>query len=186
MRRLYYVADRVEDVEAVCRAMHREGVGHWRLHVLAKDEAGLYTHHIHSANPMHQLDIVRTALRFAAVGALVGLLVAGLLTMASAVGWLEFQVPAWVLVLVVAFGTCFGAWEGGLVGLSRENYKIERFHEDIEAGKYVLMVDVNNELRPHVKAMMNFDFAHVPYRGAGKRLINPLEKPKVLYHQTTH
>ena len=186
MRRLYYVADRVDDAEAVCLAMHREGVGHWRLHVLAKDAAGLYTHHIHSANPIHQLDIVHTALRFAVVGGAIGLLIGCAIFAMSSFDLLPFAVPVWLIFAAVAFGICFGAWEGGLVGLSRENYKIERFHEDIEQGKYVLMVDVDDELRPKVKAMMNFDFPQVPYRGAGKRFINPLEKPKVLYHQTTH
>lgn len=186
MRRLYYVADHVEDAEAVCQALQREGISNWHLHVLAKDEAGLYTHKIHSANPLHQLDILHTGLRFAGYGLLGGLLIGLALYSFSAMGWLGMAVPEWVVLMLACLGTLFGAWQGGMVGLSREHYKIERYHEEIEAGKYLLMVDVNQEQRPLVREMMNFDFPQVPYRGASNTGINPLRKPKKLYHQTTH
>ena len=65
-------------------------------------------------------------------------------------------------------------------------YKIERYHDEIEAGKYLIMVDVTPDQRPLVKEMMNFDFPHIPYRGGGSTRINALAKPKVQYHQTTH
>lgn len=186
MRRLYYVADHIDDADAICRAMMNEGVSRWHLHVLAKDEAGLYSHKIHSANPIHQLDIVHTGLRYAGVGLLCGLLAGMIVYALGAMGTFNFAVEPWVVGVFTLLGTCFGAWEGGMVGLTRENYKIERFHEEIEAGKYLLMVDVENDVRPLVKEMMNFDFPHVPYRGAGNTTINPLKSPRRLYHQNTH
>lgn len=52
-------------------------LGNGNLHVLAKDEAGLYVHEIRSANPIHQLDLIHTGGRFAGVGLFIGLLIAG-------------------------------------------------------------------------------------------------------------
>lgn len=66
MRRLYYVADSVEVAQSVATALQAEGIPRLRLHVLSQDEAGLYTHKIHSANPIHQLDIFHTAARYSA------------------------------------------------------------------------------------------------------------------------
>lgn len=186
MRRLYYVADSVDDTQAVTLALRAEGVSNWNLHVLAKDEAGLYTHKIHSANPIHQLDLIHTGARFAALGLVVGLLIAGGLYLASANGALNLPASPWLFGGLGMLGACFGAWEGGLVGLSRENYKIERYHHEIEQGKYLIMVDVSPEQRPLVKELMNFEFPSIPYRGGGTTSINPLARPKEMHHQTTH
>lgn len=186
MRRLYYVADNVDDTEAVTLALQAEGISHWHLHVLAKDEAGLYTHKIHSANPIHQLDIIHTGARFAAVGLLCGLALATVLYLLNSVGVVGLTINGLAFAILGGLGLLFGAWEGGLVGLTRENYKIERFHDDINAGKYLIMVDVSNEQRPLVKELMNFEFPQIPYRGGSSTRINVLEKPKVTHHQTTH
>ncbi|XOV84116.1 MAG: hypothetical protein ACFHXK_03150 [bacterium] len=186
MRRLYYVAESVEAAQAVADALQALGIPRLRLHVLSRDEAGLYTHNIHSANPIHQLDILHTAGRYALIGLLAGLLLAALLSGAFSMGWLALDI-GWSGTLILAgIGLCFGAWEGGMIGLSRENYKIERFHDDIEAGRYLIMVDVSRQQRPLVKELMNFDFPHVPYRGGGTRSINIWDHAKVTYHQTTH
>ena len=186
MRRLYYVADHVDDVQAVMFALQRLGISQWHLHVLAKDAAGLYTHKIHSANPIHQLDVVHTAARFSLTGMLCGAMLAVTLYLLAHWGMVNFSPSPIVLGILVLVGFCFGAWEGGMVGLTRENYKIERFHDDIDAGKYLIMVDVKRDERPLVRELMNFEFAHIPYRGGGNTRIEILAKPKVTHHQTTH
>ena len=186
MRRLYYVVGNIDDTEAVTRAMHEEGVSDWHLHVLAKDEAGLYTHKIHSANPIQQLDFIHTATRYAFLGLLGGTVIGLLLFGLGRVGALGFELGGLHIVLLSLLGVCFGGWLGGMIGLSRENYKVEKFHGEIESGKYLVMVDVNRELRPQVKEMMNFRFPHIPYRGGSSTFINPFERPKALHHQTTH
>lgn len=186
MRRLYYVADYIDETQAVCQALSNEGIDHWQVHVLSKDEAGLYTHKVHSASPLQQLDIVHTALRFAVIGAICGLLLGLMLYVAGVMSWINFSVAPWTIGLLALLGTLFGAWEGGMVGLSRENYKIERYHDEIEQGKYLLMIDVRDAQRPLVREMMNLEFEHVPYRGASSPFVNPLHKPRRLHRQTTH
>lgn len=186
MRRLYYMADSVDDAEAVTLALKAEGIRNWHLHVLAKDEAGLYTHKIHSANPVHQLDLIHTGLRYALVGLLCGLLLASLLWMLHMAGIVGLGINQLAFAVLGMLGLCFGAWEGGLVGLTRENYKIERYHDEIAAGKYLIMVDVTPQQRPLVKEMMNFDFPHIPYRGGGTTFVSVLATPRHLHHQTTH
>ena len=180
------MAESVDDAEAVSEAIMRQGIKRSRTHVLAKDEAGLYSHKVHSATPLQQLDVIHTGMRYAVLGALVGVLFGLVLVAMNLAGVLQLDV-GWVAVLGLSFlGLCFGAWEGGLVGLSRENYKIERYHDDIEAGRYLIMIDVGQKERPLVRELMNMEFPQVPYRGATDRRARLLDKPKVLHHQTTH
>ena len=186
MRRLYYMADSVDDAESVTQALRKEGIGHWHLHVLAKDQAGLYTHKIHSANPIHQTDLVHTSERYAVAGLVIGLILAYLFYLLYQVGVISLQIDGMAFLILGGLGLCFGAWEGGMVGLTRENYKIERYHEEIEDGRYLIMVDVSREQRPLVKELMNFEFPQIPYRGGGTTMINPLANPKRMHHQTTH
>ena len=186
MRRLFYVAEHVDDAEAVSEAVLKLGIKRSRVHVLAKDEAGLYTHKVHSATPLQQLDIVHTGMRYAVLGLVIGMLMGAALVLLGDLGLIDLQVGLIGVFALGFVGLCFGAWEGGMVGMSRENYKIERYHEDIEAGRYLLMIDVRQSERSEVRELMNMEFSHVPYRGATDRRVRLLDKPKVQHHQTTH
>ena len=49
------------------------------------------------------------------------------------------DIPRYVFFVLVAVATMFGAWEGGLTGIARENRKLA-IPCDIEAGKYLILV----------------------------------------------
>ena len=186
MRRLFYLARSVDDAEAVSKAVLQHGIRRSRLHVLAKDEAGLTRRHIHAATPMQQLDFIHTGLRYALLGVVGGFVLGSTLYGLSASGWMALSIDAYVVLGFTVLGTLFGAWEGGLVGLSREHYQIERYHEDIAAGHYLTMIDVRRDERPLIREMMNFDFPNVPYRGATDRRVHLSDRANVVYQQNTH
>jgi hypothetical protein len=179
MRRLYYIADDLPTTRAISESLHDEGITDWNFHVVAKDEDGLYRHHIHSATPIQQLDIVHTGERFAIIGTVVGLCAGGIAYFSA-----SLALPFVALITLVA--ALFGAWLGGMVGLSRENYKLEPFHEEIEAGRYLIMVDVKKESRARVREIMNMGFPRVRFCGKDSTFINPFHSPRHVYPQTTH
>ena len=179
MHRLYYLADDLPTTRAISDALHEEGIRDWNFHVVAKDEDGLYRHHIHSATPIQQLDIVHTGERYALIGIGVGLLGGGAL-------YLTAGLPSYVVFLATVVAGMFGAWLGGMVGLSRENYKLEPFHEEIEAGRYLIMVDVKSDNKAKVREIMNMGFPRVRYCGRDTTFINPFRAPRHVYPQTTH
>jgi hypothetical protein len=182
MQRIYYVTDSVEVTEAISERLHGFGISDWNFHVVAKDEAGMIAHRIHRATLYQQLDIVhsgeRYALLYAAVGLVTGLLVA-------LRGWAPVE-PDWVFVVGFAFFTgFFGAWTGGLIGVSRENYKLAPFHADIEAGRYLLMIDVKQEQRSEVREMINMNFPTAEQRGKDSTTINPFAVPQQIHDRIT-
>ena len=178
MFRLYYLSDDIVITKAISDALHKEGITDWNFHVLAKDEAGLYQHHIHSATTYQQLDIVHTGEQWALIGGCIGLLLGLLVAVAEVAVWPS---TAMTVGLFVAVGFLFGAWQGSLVGWSRESYKIESFHEDIEAGMYLIMVDVNADSKAPVREIMNMGFPQIRYCGKDSPLINPFKRAKKIH-----
>jgi len=183
MRRLYYLADDLETTRRVSDALHAEGIRDWNFHVLAKDEAGLYQHRIHAATTYHQLDVIHTGERWGFLGAGIGLTVGLACYLLQPLPWVVDELA---VILITVVGALFGAWQGGMVGLTRENYQLAPFHDDIDSGRYLIMVDVQPESRAHVREVMNMRFPEVQRGGSSSTFINPLERPERVFRQNTH
>lgn len=146
-RRLYYIADNLDTVDRAADLLQRQGIKGWNFHVLSKDEAGLYRHHLHSATPLLTRDVWRLGERGALIGLVLGI---GLsLLVVGAFGFFQNRFLIAALVITV-LGTLHGAWVGGMAGLANENFKIKRFHNDIETGRFLLMIDVSGSARQSI------------------------------------
>jgi len=172
MRRFYYLADRLLSAKSVSDDLHAIGISDWNFHVLSKDESGLLSHHIHSATPLEERDIIHSGERGALLGFGLGfLLITGLKFLSPVGQYMDFTTFIGLVVLV----TCFGAWVGGMVGISHDNYKIVRFHDDIEAGKYLIMVDVSKEQAHKMIDLMAKKHSDAIPVGTGSPYSNPLD-----------
>ena len=69
--------------------------------------------------------------------------------------------------------TLFGAWEGGLTGIATENKKLARFHDDIEAGKYLILVYVRRHREDEVRRMMAERHPEAELVAVDTHFINP-------------
>ncbi len=170
MKRLYYLTPTITSAEAISEDLHDEGVTDWNFHILSKDEAGLYSHHLHSANLLQRTDIVRYMERGLIVGLLMGACFAIPLYFLE-----EFTFGAWMAISV--FCLLFGVWCGGIGGITRDNYKIERFHEDIESGKYLLMIDVHKHDEDVIKRVMAIRHPEARLQGHTSTHTNPFSAP---------
>ena len=70
MKRLFYLVDAIDRVESISDDLHKEGISNWRFHIVSKDEAGLYTHRLHSASVLDKTDLARFVERGLLIGAL--------------------------------------------------------------------------------------------------------------------
>jgi hypothetical protein len=172
MKCLYYLASTLSGTHDVSDDLHEVGVKDFYLHVISKDESGLKKQHIHSSNYLETLDIVRDGFIGGALGFIVGLIGIGLLMYFEPFGE-KVHVPTFVYVVLVGVATLFGAWEGGLTGIASENKKLARFHDDIAAGKYLILVYVRKHQEQLVQDMMKERHKDAELVGIDTHFINP-------------
>jgi hypothetical protein len=177
MKCLYYLAPSLKSTHDISDDLHEVGIDDFFLHVISRDESGLKKQHIHSSNYLETLDLVRDGLIGAAFGFVVGLVGVWLLQYFQPFGP-NVTVPSFVYYLIVAVATLFGAWEGGLVGVAKENKKLQRFHDDLEAGKYLILIYALKEKEDAVRRMMAERHPEAEFVAVDSHFVNPFSSVK--------
>ena len=175
MKCLYYLTSTLSSTHDVSEDLHQAGVKDFYLHVICKDECGLKKQHIHSSNYLETLDVVRDGFIGAALGFIAGLVGIALLMYFRPFG-ASVEVPTFVYAILVGAATLFGAWEGGLAGIGAENKKLARFHDDIAAGKYLILVYVRKHQEGTVRQMMKERHADAELVAIDSHFINPFSQ----------
>ena len=171
MKCLYYLTRTIGATDQVSADLHEVGVMDFYLHVISRDQAGLKRHQIHSSNYLETLDIVRDGFIGAALGFVIGLAGAGLLLYTKPFG--DHVVPTFVYALLVGVATLFGAWEGGLMGVDSEHKKLAKFHDDLVAGKYLILVYVRKHREQVVLKMMRDKHPDAELVAIDSHFVNP-------------
>lgn len=151
MKCIYYLSPTLQNTQQIAEDLRSIGVKDWFLHVHSKDESGVVRKRLHSSNYLETLDFLRKGFIGAGIGVIAGVAAAML---AGAVE--PFGMPMnWIGYLAIIFlFTCFGAWVGGLTGVANENKKIAHFNDDIEQGKYLLLIYAKDHQLEMIKEMM--------------------------------
>lgn len=144
MRTLYYLMDRLEAARAMADSLREFGIDDSGYYIVSKDHDGLRRQSLHDASVFAETDLIHSGLRGAIIGGLCGLLFALWLAIVQPFG---MQIGLVAFLLVALFVGHFGAWVGGMVGISHENYKLTPFHEAIAHGKYLMVVNVRDNAR---------------------------------------
>jgi hypothetical protein len=136
-RRLYFLLPDVDSARRMLDEMllARIEVGH--IHVLGK--RGELPPDLPEANFMQKTDFVHGAQLGFGIGGLAGIAI-GLLVVAFTAEGASLR-PVTVLIAAL-LGAMFGAWTSSMAASSVPNSRLKRFHDDIERGKVLMMVDV--------------------------------------------
>jgi len=176
VKRLYYLSQDLEDTRQISDDLHQAGITDWHFRVICKNPEGLYQHHIHSANPLQRLDVIHCGEQGALTGGCFGLVLATTLLLIDPPGYpTDFK----MFGLIICICALIGAWIGGSSGLSQQNYKVSRFHEKIEAGQYLLIVDVTKAQKEAVKSVME-QHPYAVKAGEGSSFTNPFQDSEPL------
>jgi len=167
---LYYTAPTLDSARRVSDDLHEVGIQDFFLHVIAKDAAGLEQRHIPAGNYLETLDLVRDGLIGSAIGFCAGLLGAALLKVFAPFGP---HLPNIVYFAAIAAATLFGAWEGGLTGIASENKKLAKFHDDLEAGRCLILIYALREQEAAVVGMMRVRHPEAQLAAVDRHFINP-------------
>lgn len=170
MKCMYYLAPTLISTRQISDDIHNVGIADWHVHVISKDEIGLKNDKIHSSNWFETRDLLRNGFIGANIGLIVGVLGAGVLLLFKPFGP-NFPVIANIFLVVVS--TLFGAWVGGLVGIDSENQKLKRFHDDIEAGNYLILIYARRGMGVKIKEMMRERHPESRHVATDMHFINP-------------
>ena len=170
MKCLYFLAPTIDSSVTISEDLHEVGVHDWFIHVISKDEGGLKKNKLHSSNYLETLDFIRTGFIGANIGFIIGVIASGVILAFEPFGP---NFPKFAYFAITAFTTLFGAWEGGLYGVATENRKLARFHDDIEAGKYLFLIYARRGKGEAVKEMMAKKHPESRHVATDKHFISP-------------
>lgn len=94
-------------------------------------------HRLHSGNYIEQLDVLRNGIIGAITGFLIGLIVVAIISYNQ---YFPPEIPNITYFFIVLVLTMFCTWEGGLIGIANENKKLEEFQDDLNNGKYLILI----------------------------------------------
>jgi len=138
--RHYFISNNLDDLEQFEVQLEKESVSNLQIHVLSNDVEGVRKRpHLHEVGSFMKLDIIRSGLIGAAVGACV---FSSLLMLThyldwhkSDAGWIPF-----IFLALILFWFC--VWEGGFIGIQRKNAFFAKFKKDLKDGLHVFYVDL--------------------------------------------
>jgi len=166
MKRLYYLSPTIDSAEQVSNDLHEKGITDWHFHIVSKDEAGLYSHKLHSATLFQRTDVVRFVERGLMSGAVLGLLFTMPLAYIA-----NFTFNVWLAITF--FCVLFASWAGFIGGITQENYRIQSFHEQISQGQYLIMVDVQKQHEELIRCVMAVRHPEALIQGKSSIFTNP-------------
>lgn len=173
MKCLYYLTPVLESTRKINEDLHQSCVNHWFVHVLSKDENGLQRYKIHSSNYLEQLD----TLRYGIIGVIAGLVVGVLAALfVDLINLFSTDMTKAGYIGIIVFFTLFGAWEGGLMGIASENRKVALFHNELEAGAYLILIYAKEACEDMVKELMQSQHPEAKLVAIDASFYNPLAK----------
>jgi hypothetical protein len=173
MKCLYYLTSSIDTTHSISDDIHDAGINDWFLHIIGKDTVGIKKHHLHSGNYIEQLDIMRDGIIGAVIGFILGLIVIAVIT---ANEYFPPEIPNISYFFIVILLTMFCSWEGGLAGIANENKKLAAFHDDLEAGKYLILVYAQANKEETLINMMTEKHPDIHLEGIDSSFFNPLSR----------
>lgn len=137
MKRLYYLFRGTQPAKSISDDLHNAGIDDGQLHFLSRDAGSLQLASVHTTSLFQERDLQHSG----TYGAMMGLGVGVLFSMYLMASELGPHMNMLAFLFVCAVFTFHGAWIGGIVGISHDNHHIARFHENLDKGDTLLMVD---------------------------------------------
>ena len=168
IQHLYLLPD-LNSSERLAGIIESSGVPHNRIHIAHKDHAEAQKRSLNDLNFLQEFDTIHSGERGFLVGAILAVLV-GL----SVFEFLEGHPIASVITLfscLIVLG--YSTWLGGLIGASSDNYRLQPYHDHIERGGSVVLVDVDTRGDAELRSLVASSFPEAQAVGSSNTVDNP-------------
>ncbi len=150
LKRLYYILPDVPHATHMFHDLLLARVEARHIHVIAKEGTDL------GDLPEAGLNQRTDVLHGAAQGILYGGLTGGVIGLYVYSFPPEGMAISMVAILMMAvLGAVFGTWAASLIGLNVPNTQLDKFRDDIEAGKVLMMIDVRRADIDNIKRIIS-------------------------------
>jgi hypothetical protein len=139
MRRLYFLVPDVDSAKVIVDELLLARIEERHIHIVAKDHHPLEEAHLPEAGLLEESDFVPALERGLTVGGATGLL-AGIAAVTFPPAGLILGGGA--LLATSLLGAGLGAWVSSMIGSSIPNRQLEKFHDAIERGELLMLIDV--------------------------------------------
>jgi hypothetical protein len=148
-RRMYILLPTLKETKTTFDDMLLARVPDFNIHVLAR--RGTDLEDLPEATVMQKSDLVHGAELGLFVGGMLGLLLGTLLLNFPPEG---LPNSMGIILVLGFFGAIFGAWASSFVAMSAPNTQLAQFKQDIEQGKFLMMIDVPRDKVETVSKMI--------------------------------
>ncbi len=161
MKKHLFLLPGLKTAKELSEQLESAGIDHNRIHIAHEDHTRAMKYHLNDLNFLEETDTIHSGER----GFMVGVI------LATVVGFFTYNLleghPAGgigtVFASLIALG--FPTWLGGMIGASSDNYRLQPYHDHIQQGGAVVMVDISN---PIERERMNETVSNYPTaRAAG-------------------
>lgn len=177
MKTNYYLSPTLKSTHQISDDLHEVGINDWFIHVISKNEEGLNKEQVHSSNYLETLDMVRDGCIGALLGFIIGVFAAAALMFFKPFGP-NINMPEYVYLIVIILFMLFGTWEGGLLGVASENRKLAKFHDDLEEGKYLILIYAWEKQEEAIKKVMKKKHPEAQLVATDFKYFNPFSRLK--------
>lgn len=172
-----FILDNLKESDQIQSELTSAGIKSSDIHFVTENSGDFAGHHVNAASILEERDVIHSGIRWGMVGCLAGLLVALIVDMIQPYGWKPELINTLLFVLL---GSGFGAWIGGLIGISHRNYRISQFEEQLQCGKAIMLVYSDEKEEEHIKSMVLSNHPHARYGGHSASYDNPLDNSKTV------
>lgn len=139
MRRLYFLAPKVESARQIVDELLLARIDSRHIHIAAADHHVLTESNLPEANLLQESDFIPAVERGLAIGGATGIL-AGLV--AIALPGVGLALGGGAILGIGLAGAGFGAWLSGMIGISIPSSRLKDYESAIESGSLLMMIDV--------------------------------------------
>jgi hypothetical protein len=158
MRRLYFLLPDLATTTKVVEEMLLARVDERHIHVIASEGTPLAS--LPEASLIQKSDFVPAMERGIALGGGTGVM-AGLAALALP----GVVIAGGALLAMGLVGAGMGAWLGGMIGMDVENSHIRKFHDSVESGHILVLVDVPKSRVEEIESAVKQHHPDVDFEG---------------------
>lgn len=151
MRRLCFLVPNLTSTRFIVNQVHRMGIKDKDIHVVGNHSGKLVKAHLHEASVWQTTNLKKSLIRGVWFGVILAVVLGGIF---STVLPTKILLTAEALALLVFFGLGFSVWASGMIGIAVPNDLIDKYHDKINQGQLLLMVDVLKERETEVKSVI--------------------------------